>query len=117
MPQTQCWVLRAVRLPATTRQHLAARFDFKQTPFVSGGIARAKSSGPEIRGQSLHVALSEKARGNERFLLEFGSYLGEERRRVSFIAGVGEVGNHLGMVSESAKMSIFEWGHLIDSDR
>src|SRR5688572_15842431 len=92
---------RAIGLPTATRQHLACRFHFKQTLFVFGDIARAKSSRPEIGSQSLHVALGEKARWNERFLLEFGSYLGEERRRVFFIAGVGEVGNHLNMMMTS----------------
>ncbi len=60
---------RAIRLPATTGQNLAAGIDLEMPLFIARAIARPKR--PEIGGQGLRITALENAMRNEGPGIEF----------------------------------------------
>jgi hypothetical protein len=71
-------MFRAIGLPAAARQNLTVGLDFEQSFFIFRAIAGAKPARPEMRADSLRVALFEDAMRNERFGGEVGSNLIEQ---------------------------------------
>src|SRR2546422_9742338 len=60
MPENYRWLVRAIVLPATMRQHANARLYFKQTFFVGFKCAQPEAPRPGITGQGLRVTIGEK---------------------------------------------------------
>ena len=77
MPHHQSRMLDAIRLPATTREHLGVVRYCKQALFIACFIAQAQSRGPEIRANSLRVSSSDQAMRNKRFGFDLSGYLSE----------------------------------------
>src|SRR5690349_11187226 len=77
VPHDKRRMLRVIRLPATTREYLTARFNLEKTLFIVGRVLQTKAGRPEIRAKSLNVALSQVPSRNERLVCEFTGDFGE----------------------------------------